>query len=130
VATEINKDLPLNSTDLARFICNNAHGWIVEQGYLISTGEAKMAISRPPDAQFIDLEIVNFRPRGVPLKIYSGDTAVYDSGISPGRHIIRCRLEGADTTLRFLSEAWMPSVEIGNVDRRSLSLHFKGAAFR
>ena len=107
----------------------SATGWLAEPDYLVLQGAGSLTVRFPDGTGTAMLDVRNYRGAAVALRITHTGHVLFDGAVAPGGGIIpiprlatamRCDLQG---------EVWTPDTELGNGDRRSMSVHLAGIAF-
>lgn len=106
-----------------------ATGWLVEPDHLVLQGAGSLTLPFPDGAGGAMLHIRNYRGSAVALRITCAGQVLFDGPVAPGgggipiprlAAVVQCDLQG---------EVWTPDADLGNGDRRSISVHVAGVDF-
>jgi SAM-dependent methyltransferase len=129
IAKRLDPSITISAKEMRSFVTENSQEWHESGKYLVSTGDSTFDFVRPFFAREVYFEVSNFRGALVPVEIFVSGRSVFASILAPGTWTIKCPLESEDVRLRFVSEPWVPAIELGSPDTRSVSLFFSGARF-
>lgn len=128
--TLVARAIPPQRAALARIAQDcSAAGWFVELDYLVLQDAGSLAIRFPDGASTATLDIVNYRGSAVALGIRHAGETLFHGALAPGASavplprladVMQCDLQG---------EVWTPDDELGNGDRRGISVHLAGIGF-
>ncbi len=124
VATKLSEDV-IGPRMLANYM--DFEGWAIADDYITSLGTGGVSVTRPEGVEFVNFDIWNFRPKPIKVSVSSADDVVYAEELPTGKSTIRCRLEKPVTHLRFISETFVPAIEVGNQDTREIGFCIAGA---
>jgi len=127
VATKITMEDLLAPRQLRGFI--DFDGWSIADDHITSMGDGEMTITQVEAVRDVTFDVMNYRPKAINISISNEGRVVRSLSAPPGKSTIRYKLERPITRLRFVSDTWIPSQEIGNADTRSISFCITGATF-
>jgi len=104
-------------------------GWIVEGDYMTCTGDGWLSIPFPAESRVALLGLRNFRSSSVYARISSGEIVLFEQNLPPGRTTVELSAAQAQGRLNFIGDIWVPDDELGNGDRRHISLHLEDVTF-
>jgi 2-polyprenyl-3-methyl-5-hydroxy-6-metoxy-1,4-benzoquinol methylase len=104
-------------------------GWIVEDGYMTSTGNSKLFVPFPAESRMVSLGFQNFRQKPLHVTISNGESVIVERDIPSGRSNIEISMEQAKGNLTLVGEIWVPDIEQGNGDNRRISMHLEDVTF-
>lgn len=114
--------MTLTSAEIARYCADET--WALDGEYLMSTGNGCLTINGPAEAIAVNLCVTNFRGKPINVTVLSeGDGAIaYQGKLVPGvnKLVLKC---GGSAKFRFVSDTWVPHLELGTADNRKMSFH-------
>lgn len=105
-------------------------GWYLEEKYLVSKGHSGLRMSVPLQCKRISIDIANFRPKSISLEIRINGSEKFIHVLDLGANLILIEAVTQIHHIEFISDVWIPSKEIGNVDHRKLSFHLEKISFK
>ena len=106
-----------------------ATGWVIELDHLVLQGSGLLAIFFPGGAAMATLDLRNYRGSTVALQILHARQVVFDGMVDPGSTAISIPRLATMMQCELQGEVWSPDAELGNGDRRSISIHLAGIRF-
>lgn len=103
-------------------------GIVIEGDYGVIGERAELNMIMPVQGQ-ANLRFHNFRSTPLHLKVTSADAVLFDDVTPHGDVVIAVPRRGAITSVKIEAETWVPDVELGNGDHRSLSIHLAEVYF-
>ena len=107
----------------------SATGWTVELDHLVLQGSGSLAIPFPDGTDAATLDVRNYRGSTVALRITHAGQALFDGTVAPGGGVIAIPRLAAVMQCELQGEVWSPDAELGNGDRRRISVHLAGVDF-
>ena len=104
-------------------------GWLPEPDHLVLLGHGSLALRFPGEAVAALVELHNYRPSPVALRVTHEGEVLFSGTVQPGAATIRLPRRGDAMRCSFDGEVWVPDDELGSGDVRSLSLHLTGLGF-
>ena len=128
--TLVARPISLNQAALARLAKGcSAEGWMFELDHLVLLGTGSLAITFPNGATTAILDIRNYRKVTVNLRITHAGEALFDDAAAPGTTLITIPRRAAVMQCDLQGDMWSPDAELGNGDRRIISVHLAGVSF-
>lgn len=104
-------------------------GWLCDVGYMVCLGDSELLIPALANSRTVSLGIVNFRGKPIHLALSNSAGVICERDLPPGRSEIEISAEAANDTLTFTGEIWVPDQELGNGDKRPISMHLQDVTF-
>lgn len=110
-----------------------AHGdaeqWHHEPDHLVLKENGWLSILWPDNARCCELQLINYRQSPVALTVRNMSGTVFQGDVPPGPAALSCERAGERDRLEFAANSWIPDEELGNGDRRRLSIHLADVVF-
>lgn len=116
----------IGSFDLTRSLARDDE-WFIAPEHLIAKARSTLDVQSPTDGATLVLGIENYRRTSIKLRVERNGTTVQTLALTDRKTEVRVPLTAGANAICFVSDTWVPKLELGNADTRAIAFHLAAA---